>query len=88
MDLTTIELYPLAFITFLNTAYFECKVFISYQFLNETLLTKTVLFMGLSKEEIHDALLPLQARELPGHPIILCEWFHPNSLHLSSLKAL
>lgn len=56
--------------------------------LNEILLLKAVLFKGLSKKEIHDALLPLQARELPGHPIILCEWFHPYSLHLSSLKAL
>jgi CRP-like cAMP-binding protein len=32
--------------------------------MNETLLSKTVLFRGLSKEEIHDALLALQAREL------------------------
>ena len=32
--------------------------------MNETFLSKTVLFRGLSKEEIHDALLALQAREL------------------------
>lgn len=32
--------------------------------MNEEMLSKNVLFKGLSKEEIHDALLALQAREL------------------------
>ena len=32
--------------------------------MNEEMLSKTVLFKGLSKEEIHDALLALQAHEL------------------------
>ena len=32
--------------------------------MNATLLSKPVLVRGLSKEEIHDALLALQAREL------------------------
>lgn len=32
--------------------------------MNEEILSKNVLFKGLSKEEIHDALLALQAREL------------------------